>query len=107
MTAQTAATPLACPGPHALYGVGMQVTVIAENSDKLKLRSEPKISSDTVISELDQFTIMFIMDGPLCVTSSETRISYWLWKVEVISIGKTGWVAEGDGQNSFIVPNGP
>lgn len=106
-TAQTAPTALACPGPHAPYGAGMQVTVIAGNSDKLKLRSEPKISPDTVISELDQFTIMFIMDGPLCVTSHETRISYWLWKVKIISIGKTGWVAEGDGQNHFIVQNGP
>jgi hypothetical protein len=106
-TAQTAATPLACQGPHASYRAEMQVTVIAENSDKLKLRSEPKISPTTVISELDQFTIMYIMDGPVCVTSPETRMSYWLWKVNVISIGKTGWVAEGDGQSSFIVPNGP
>jgi len=106
-TAQTAATPLACPGPHAHYSARMQVTVIAGNSDKLKLRSEPKISPDTVISELDQFTIMYIMDGPLCVTAPETRISYWLWKVKVISIGKTGWVAEGNGQNHFIEQNGP
>ena len=85
----------------------MQVTVIAGNSDKLKLRSDPKISPDTVISELDQFTIMVIMDGPLCVHSAETGISYWLWKVKVISTGKTGWVAEGNGQNDFIVPRGP
>jgi hypothetical protein len=106
-TAQTAPTALACTSPHAPYRAGMQVAVIAENSDKLKLRSEPKISPDTVISELDQGTIMYIMDGPLCVHSAETGISYWLWKVKAISIGKTGWVAEGDGQNSFIVPRGP
>jgi hypothetical protein len=105
ITAQTAATPLACQGPHAPYRAGMQVTVIAENSNKLKLRSEPKISPDTVISELDQGTVMEIMDGPLCVTSSETRIAYWLWKVKLYS--GIGWVAEGNGQNSYIVPRGP
>ena len=79
--------------------------MIAGNADKLKLRSEPKLSPDTVIRELDPFTKLQIVGGPKCVTSAETGISYWLWKVKVISGGKIGWVAEGDGQNYFLEPN--
>jgi hypothetical protein len=30
-----------------------------------------------------------------------------MWKVKVLSSGKTGWVAEGDAQNEFIHPNIP
>jgi hypothetical protein len=102
-TAYTAITPLTCPGVHAPYGPGVQAIVIAGDSDKLKLRSEPKISPETVIRELDQGTQLEIVGGPLCVHSAETGISYWLWQVKVISGGKkTGWVAEGDGQNYFI-----
>jgi len=99
----TATTAFACSPPHAPYGPGVEVTVIAGDSDKLKLRSEPKISPETVIIELDQGTQLQIVGGPICVQSAETGISYWLWKVKVISGGKkTGWVAEGDGQNMFI-----
>lgn len=103
----TATTASACPGPHLPLFAGIEVTVITENSDKLKLRSEPKISSDTVIRELDQFIPLTVVSGPVCVTSAETGISYWLWKVKVQSSGKSGWVAEGDGQNYFIESNMP
>jgi hypothetical protein len=103
----TATTASACPGPHLPLFAGIEVTVIAENSDKLKLRSEPKISPDTVIRELDQFTKLEIVGGAICVTSAETGISYWLRKVKVLSSAETGWVAEGDGQNYFIESNMP
>lgn len=106
-TASIDITPSACPGPHAPFFAGLKVIVIAGNSDKLKLRSEPKISPDTVIRELDQFTSLQIVGGPMCVTAVETGISYWLWKVKVISNGKTGWVAEGDGSNYFIESQAP
>jgi hypothetical protein len=101
-TAHAATIPSACPSAHPGYPAGTEVTVTAGNSDKLKLRSEPKISPNTVIRELDRFTKLKIVGGTICVTSAETGISYWLWKVKVISSGETGWVAEGDGQNYFI-----
>ena len=102
-TAYTATTPLACQGPRAPIGAGVEVIVITPDSDKLKLRSEPRISPDTVLRELDQSTRLEIIGGPVCV-QAETGIAYWLWKVKVISSGQTGWVAEGDGQNAFIDP---
>jgi hypothetical protein len=106
-TTYTSTTPSACRGPHASFGVGLEVTVITGDSDKLKLRSEPEISPDAVLQELDQFTKLQIVGGPVCVTSAETGISYWLWKVKVISNRKIGWVAEGDAYNQFLDPNMP
>lgn len=93
----------ACPGapaPHVT--VGQQVTVASADLDKLKLRSEPKISPDTVLMELDTSTRLNIVGGFVCVHSDETGTSYWFWKVEVLPLGVTGWVAEGDAQHYFI-----
>ena len=44
--------------------------------------------------ELDQFTQLSIVQGPVCVYSDETGTSYWFWQVKVISSGEIGWVAE-------------
>ena len=103
----TATNVSACPIAHLSFAAGTEVTVMVGDSDKLKLRSEPKLTPDTVLRELDQFTQLQIVGGPLCVQSVETGIGYWLWKVKVLPGGKTGWVAEGDGQNYFIARNVP
>ena len=103
----TATNASACPIAHLSFATGAEVTVMVGDSDKLKLRSEPKLTPDTVLRELDQFTQLQIVGGPLCVQSAETGVGYWLWKVKVLPGGKTGWVAEGDGQNYFIARNVP
>lgn len=100
-----ATTTSACGRPHAPFSTGLKVTVITDNSDKLKLRSEPEISAETVIRELDLYTQLEIVGGPLCVQADETSIYYWLWKVKDLSRGTVGWVAEGDGYNRFLEPN--
>jgi len=93
----------ACPGAAApRVAPGQQVLVLADDTDKLKLRSEPEISSDTVIMELDQFTWVKILEGFKCVHSDETGNSYWFWKVVVVPTGEIGWVAEGDSSHYFI-----
>ena len=60
------------------------------------------ISPDTVVMELDKFTKLNILDGPVCAYSEETSIYYWLWKVKVFPGGQIGWVAEGDFFSYFI-----
>ena len=92
-----------CPGapaPHVV--VGQQVSVVVENFDKLKLRSVPEISPDTEILELDKFTQLKILEGPVCVSEAETGTSYWFWKVNVPPGTDIGWVAEGDSSHYFI-----
>lgn len=92
-----------CPGapaPHVV--VGQQVTVVVEDFDKLKLRSAPEISPDTEKMELDKFTQLKILEGPVCASDSETETSYWFWKVGMPPGTDIGWVAEGDSLHYFI-----
>lgn len=96
----TAGVSCAAPSPHV--HIGQQVSVTAENWDRLKLRSEPEISSETVLLSLEQYTQLEILRGPVCVSSAETGDSYWFWQVKVISSEETGWVAEGDYSHYFI-----
>lgn len=92
--------PFCSVAPHVK--VGQQVTVLVEDWDKLKLRSGPEISSGNVVIELNQFSQLKILDGPVCVYSPETGTSHWFWKVTVISSGEVGWVAEGDDSHYYI-----
>ena len=96
------ATPacLGAPAPHVV--IGQQVTVVVENFDKLKLRSAPEISPETEKMELDKFTQLKILGGPVCVPDAETGTFYWFWKVGVPPGTDNGWVAEGDSLHYFI-----
>jgi len=99
----TAIVDSVCPGaavPHVAFG--QLVTVVSDNTDKLKLRSEPKILPDTVIRDLDTATQLKILGGLVCVQAPDATTSYWFWMVEVVSTGETGWVAEGDSTHYFI-----
>ena len=96
------ATPacLGAPAPHVV--IGQQVSVVVENFDKLKLRSAPEISPDTEKMELDKFTQLKILEGPICVPDAETGTHYWFWKVGIPPGTDIGWVAEGDSLHYFI-----
>lgn len=91
-----------CSAPAPRVQIGDKVLVTVEDWDKLKLRSKPEVSSDTVLMELDQYSQVKILDGPICASSAETGYSSWFWKVVVIPSGETGWVAEGDYTHYFI-----
>jgi len=92
-----------CPGaPAPRVAIGQEVTVVVDDTDKLKLRETPEISSNPEVKMLDKLTFLKILEGPVCVSSTNPEVSYWFWKVEVISTGEIGWVAEGDSSNYFI-----
>jgi hypothetical protein len=97
----TATTEPTCSGAPRVQ-IGQEVTVVVEDWDKLKLRSEPRISPDTVVMELDQLTQLEILEGPVCVSDAETQISYWFWKVTVLPTAEIGWIAEGEYPRYFI-----
>jgi acetamidase/formamidase len=98
----TATAESACFAPVPRVAIGDKVLVMVEDWDKLKLRSEAKVSAENVILELDQYSQLKILDGPVCVYSAETGYSYWFWKVVVTASGETGWVAEGDYTHYFL-----
>ena len=92
-----------CPGAPAFHvAIGQEVTVVVDDTDKLKLRETPEISPDTEVKGLDKFTQLKILEGPVCAASADPEVSYWFWKVEVQPNGEIGWVAEGNSLNYFI-----
>ncbi len=91
-----------CAAPVPRLAIGDKVLVTVEDWDKLKLRSKPEVSSSNILMELDQYSQLKVLDGPVCVYSAETGYSYFFWKVVVISSGETGWVAEGDYTHYFL-----
>ncbi|MFZ5818822.1 MAG: hypothetical protein ACOYYJ_02885, partial [Chloroflexota bacterium] len=91
----------ACPGaPAQRISIGLDVTVMIQNWDKLKLRSKPLISDETFLKDLTQGTRLHILGGPQCVESNVG--SFWFWEVEVVGTGERGWVAEGDFVENYI-----
>jgi hypothetical protein len=98
----TATGESACAAPVPRVAIEDKVLVTVEDWDKLKLRSEAKVSSENIIMDLDQYSQLKILDGPMCVYSAETGYSYWFWKVVVTDSGKIGWVAEGDYTHYFM-----
>lgn len=96
------AIPGACPGaPMPQVVIGQTVMVVAEDFDKLKLRSEPRIAPDTELKELDKFTNLLIVNGPVCVTG-EANTAYWFWEVQVLPGNEKGWIAEGNLSEYFV-----
>jgi len=98
----TATEKVTCDAPAARTAIGDEVLVTVENWDKLKLRSKPEISSNNVVMELEQYSRLKILDGPICASSTETSYSYWFWKAAVIPSNEMGWIAEGDYSHYFI-----
>ena len=81
--------------------IGQTVMVVAEDFDKLKLRSEPRIASDTELKDLDKFTSLLIVNGPVCITG-EANTAYWFWEVQVLPGNEKGWIAEGNLSEYFV-----
>jgi hypothetical protein len=98
----TATAAASCPAPAPHVQIGQKVTVTVENWDKLKLRSKPEISSETVILDLAQYSQLEILEGPECVSSAASGDTYWFWKAKVLPSGEIGWVAEGDFSHYFF-----
>ncbi len=92
-----------CPGaPPIKIAINDLVTVVTTNSDRLILRSEPKLSDALEKVRLNYGTLLKIHDGPVCVHDQARGKSYWFWEVKVKSTNMMGWVAEGDTQMYYI-----
>ncbi len=101
-TLAVASSGVSCAAPVPRVAIGDKVLVRVEDWDKLKLRSDPSVSPNNIVMDLDQYSQLKILDGPVCVRSAETGYSYYFWKAVVIPSGETGWIAEGDTTHYFI-----
>ena len=92
-TGSPAATPIATPSARAPEPNQVIVTV----SDRLRVRSEPRVSDDSVMYDpvLPLGTELFVLDGPI------SGSGYTWFKVAPVSFGELdgpgfGWVASAD-----------
>lgn len=102
-------TPISIPGTGADVGnwepcddappsqleVG-DLAVVEGTSLKLRLRGEPGVQG-TLAGEIDLVDVVEIINGPACADKL-----VW-WEVRSMSDGHSGWTAEGNAYNTWLV----
>ncbi len=62
-----------------------------------RVRVEPNLHSK-IVGEIGPYTRIQLIEGPVCTDG-------WVWwKIKVENSGLTGWTAEGDGENYWLIP---
>jgi hypothetical protein len=91
-------TSVACTGaPPTRLSVGLFAYVNPEPPLPNNLRSNPGESNE-LIGYIEPGQAMKILEGPECADG-------WIWwKVNTLETDLTGWTAEGDGQNYWLIP---
>ena len=97
VSATQTSTPLACAGaPPTRLSVGLFAYVNPEPPLPNNLRSKPGENNE-LIGLIEPGKAMKILEGPQCADG-------WLWwKVRTLETDLTGWTAEGDGQNYWLI----
>jgi hypothetical protein len=109
LTQTAAALPSATTTPPALATPGCaagfsqlsigQFAVVTEGEVPIRIRSEPVLSDDNILTMLYAGTVAKVVEGPVCV---EELV---FWKIENEDIpGGSGWTAEGDGTDYWWEP---
>lgn len=90
-----------CPGSPipSRVAVGMQA-VVEEGGVPNRVRSDPLIADDNILTEMPPGVFFIITDGPKCDDDLQLR---W-WKVQYQ--GVEGWTAEGEKDEYYIAPPG-
>jgi serine protease inhibitor len=102
----SASAPTASSSPSASPGVPEQDSVVVTVSDRLRVRSQPRVSDDSVAYEplLPLGTELFVLDGPV---SANGYSWYKVAPVSFVGLGGPGfgWVASADKNGDpWIVP---
>jgi len=92
---------LDCSSGWTRLQAGMFASVTEANGIPNRIRSSPS-QADEVIAQIYPGTPVQVIEGPVCADGLV------FWKVEHESIpGRTGWTAEGDGQEYWLEPYSP
>jgi serine/threonine protein kinase len=88
-------TPLSDCAPSHLH-VG-DSAFVSYDGGKNRIRSEPDVSKDNGVGEIQPGEVVRIVDGPVC------NYGWILWEVET-SRQETGWTPESDGDEFWLLP---
>ena len=83
--------------PPTRIEVGDMVIVTTTEGDRLTLRSSPVVA-DNAVDKISAGVSLRVLDGPVCSNN------FTYWKVQVIGLTETGWVAEGDNYIYWLEP---
>ncbi len=92
-----------CPGaPASHLSVGMYAQVSQNPAMSNNVRTNPDVTAD-LVGTIGPGTIVNILDGPTC------NGAYVWWKITTVKTKSpiTGWTAEGDASNSWLIPLQP
>ncbi len=90
--------------PPMRVQVGDRVRVTETNGLPLRVRSQPVLNPDFVVTQMPEGAEFEIIGGPACASVPLSQDSLVFWEVDLPSRGITGWVAEGDDSGYFIEP---
>jgi hypothetical protein len=90
-----------CDGGFSQLAIG-GYAILTEGTVPNRVRSEPRLVDNNIISLLYTGATVKILGGPVCVDGLV------FWKVESTTIpGGSGWTAEGDGRDYYLAPYEP
>lgn len=96
-----------CPNaPETQLKVG-DLARVTDGDPPVRVRTEPIVADEFILTVLVEGTEMEILDGPKCVLNPDTKMNFVFWKVNIPSKQaplNEGWVAEGDAAGYFIEP---
>lgn len=96
-----------CPtAPETQLEVG-DLARVTDGDPPVRLRQEPIVADELILTVLIEGTELEILEGPECVLNPNTQTNFVFWRVFVPSKEmpfNEGWVAEGDSAGYFIEP---
>ena len=94
-----------CPNsPEVRVAVGAWARVTETNGLPLRVRSQPVLNPDFVLTQIPEGFAFEIIGGPACTSVPLSESSLVYWEIDMPTRNLTGWVAEGDGEGYFIEP---
>ncbi len=96
-----------CPNaPESQVKIG-DIARVTEGDTPVRLRRDPVVINENILTVLVEGKEMEIIDGPECAPIPDSQASYVFWKVLIADNpinSNVGWVAEGTMENYYIEP---
>jgi uncharacterized protein YraI len=86
---------LRCPSAPPVRLIVQERARVSDNDRRLNLREGPGVDYEVLLL-IEPGTIVFVIDGPACAGE-------FTW-FRILYRGRTGWVAEGDAEEYYILP---
>lgn len=84
--------------------LGGWARVTETNGLPLRVRSQPVLNPDFILTQIPEAFAFEIIGGPACTSVPLSEDSLVFWEIDMPTRELTGWVAEGNAEGYFIEP---